>query len=86
MRKTLEIFGEYIAHLALGLAMFAALLAFGGALNLMVRWAGPIIGDDSFVDLMKLVEQVILYADVAFVVWWSIYSTYKAIRELMKDE
>jgi ABC-type uncharacterized transport system permease subunit len=86
MRKKLEIFGEYVAHLTLGLAMFAALLLFGGAVNKLVHWTAPLIGDNSFTDLMKLVEQTILYADVAFIVWWSVYSTYKAIREGMKDE
>ena len=84
MRDKLEIFGEYLAHLMLGFAMFAALLFFGGAVNHLIRWASPIIGDDSFTSLMELVERIILYADVAFVVWWAIYSTYKAIRESMK--
>lgn len=34
---------------------------------------------------MKAVEKIILYADIAFIVWWAIYSTYKAIKE-MSDE
>lgn len=86
MRKHLKILGEYIGHLAIGAAMFAALLLFGGALNLLVHWVGPVVGDDSFADLMKLVEKVILYADIAFIVWWAIFSTYKAIKEMMSHE
>jgi len=83
--KKLKILGEYVGHLAVGAAMFAALLLFGGALNLLVHWAGPAIGDDSFSALMQQVEKVILYADIAFIVWWAIFSTYKAIKE-MSDE
>ena len=82
MKRKLKILGEFVGHLAIGAAMFVALLLFGGGLNMLVHWFGPIVGDDSFSDLMKIVEKVILYADIAFVVWWAIYSTYRAIKEL----
>lgn len=85
MKKKLSILGEYVAHLAIGAVMFAALLIFGGAVTMLVHWAAPIINDDTFAGLMKIVEKVILYADIAFIVWWAIYSTYKAIKE-MSDE
>lgn len=84
MKNKFRILGEYIGHLAIGSAMFLALLVFGGTLNLAIHWIGPVIADDSFTDLMKLVEKVILYADIAFIVWWAIYSTYLAIREMIK--
>ncbi len=83
--KKLMILGEYVGHLAMGTVMFAALMLFGGAINLLVHWAGPIVNDAYFIQLMMLVEKTILYADVVFVVWWAIYSTYKAIRNLMAD-
>ena len=83
MKKHLKVLGEYVGHLAVGAAMFAALLLFGGSINSLVHWFAPIIGDESFVDLMTLVEKVILYADIAFIVWWAIYSTYKAIKEMI---
>lgn len=83
MKTKSKLVGEYVAHLAVGAAMFAALLLFGGALNLLVQWAGPLVGDEGFVTLMKTVEKAILYADVAFIVWWAIYSTYKAIKEMV---
>ena len=86
MKKNLQILGEYLGHLAIGAVMFAALLLFGGGLNMLVHWAGHFIGDDSFADLMKIVEKVILYADIAFIVWWAIYSTYKAIKEMLKHD
>lgn len=82
MRRNLKILGEYAGHLVLGALMFTLLMMFGGALNLLVHWASPFVGDNSFTDLMKAVETVILYADVAFVIWWSIFSTYRAIKEL----
>lgn len=86
MKKHIEILGEYVGHLCIGAAMFAALLLFGGAINMLVHWVEPIIGDESFATLMKSVEKVILYADVAFIIWWAIFSTYKAIKEMMSHE
>lgn len=85
MKKKLAVLGEYIGHLAMGAVMFGALLLFGGGLNMLVHWATPIIGDPTFADLMKWVERVILYADIAFIVWWAIYSTYKAIKEMVDE-
>jgi hypothetical protein len=86
MKKKYRIFGEYVGHLGIGAGMFAALLIFGGAVNEMVRLADGIIGDSTFLNLMEVVEKVILYADVVFIVWWAIYSTYKAIKEMRDDD
>ncbi len=86
MRKKLWVLGEYLGHLLIGTVMFAALLAFGGALHMLVQWATPIIGDSTFGDLMIIVEKIILYADIVFIVWWAIFSTYKAIKEMMSHE
>ncbi|TRZ69474.1 MAG: hypothetical protein D4S02_02035 [Rhodocyclaceae bacterium] len=85
MKKKLKILGEFVGHLSVGTAMFAALLAFGGAISILVRWAGPIIGDSAFIDLMDVVEKIILYADVAFIIWWAVYSSYKAIKEMVDE-
>lgn len=84
--KHLKILGEYVGHLAVGAAMFAALLVFGGVVNWLVHWLGPTIGDKAFTDLMVVVERVILYADIVFILWWAIFSTYKAIKEMMNHE
>jgi len=83
-KKKFRVLGEYVGHLLMGALMFLALLLFSGALNLFVHWFGPMIGDETFVSLMKAVERIILYTDVAFLVWWAIYSTYKAVKEMMK--
>lgn len=85
MKKHLLILGEFVGHLAVGAGMFAALLMFGGALNMLVHWAGPIVGDEAFASLMKLVEKVILYADVTFIIWWAFFSTFKAIKEMNRE-
>ena len=50
MKRKLKILGEFVGHLAIGAAMFVALLLFGGGLNMLVHWFGPIVGDDSFSD------------------------------------
>ncbi len=86
MKKYKAILGEYVAHLAFGAVMFIALLLFGGLVNMAVHWAGPIIGDAAFIDLMTVVEKVILYSDVALLLWWTIFSTYKAIKEMMDHD
>ena len=65
--------------------MFTALLLFGGALNLLVRWIAPLFSDQAFLRLMEIVEKIILYSDIALVVWWVVFSTYRAIKE-MYDE
>lgn len=85
LRRKLLILGRYLGHLVIGAAMFTSLLLIGMTLNLLVKWSAPIIADPSFTTLMGLVERLILYCDVALIVWWVMYSTVKAIRE-MSDE
>lgn len=85
MKKKISVIGEYIGHLAMGATMFLALLLFGGSLNLIVHWVAPMIGDSKFLDLIQVAERVILYADVAFIIWWAVYSTYKAIKEMIDE-
>lgn len=82
VERQLRILGEYVAHLVVGAIMFAALLAFGVGLNLLVQSAEPLIIDATFTRLMRAVEQVILYADVVFLIWWTGFSTYNAIVAL----
>lgn len=86
MKSKVKVLGEYLGHLAIGAVMFAALLLFGGSLNMLVHWAAPFIGDPGFAELMMLTERVILYADVAFLTWWALFSTYRAIKEMVNDE
>jgi hypothetical protein len=82
MERELRVLGEYVGHLVVGGVMFAALLTFGVALNLLVQSLQPLISDPSFLRLIRIVERVILYADVAFLIWWTAYSTYNAIVAL----
>ena len=77
MEIKLKILGEFIGHLVMGAVMFVALLAVAGSINLVTHWAAPYIGDESFTYVMSLVERVIIYCDVTFISWWSLYSTYK---------
>jgi hypothetical protein len=82
MRRKLDVLGEYIGHLVVGTAMFATLLLFRVALHLLVEWAEPLVADRAFLQLMMVVEKVMLYSDVVFIVWWTTYSTYRAIEGL----
>jgi len=85
MHHKLNVLGEYVGHLVVGAGMFAALLAFGIVLNVLVEWSEPLVADRTFLQLMKLVEKVILYSDATLTIWWAMYSTYKAI-EALHDE
>lgn len=70
-----------MGHLVVGAIMFAALMAFGVGLNLLVQSAESIISGATFLRLIRAVAQAILYADVIFLVWWT-GSTYNAIVAL----
>ena len=82
MPRQLRVLGKYIGHLIAGAAMFAALLSFGVATNVLVQWSEPLVRDPTFGQLMRLVETVIPYSDVLLLVWWTAFSTCKAIAEL----
>ena len=81
MRQELRIVGKYIAHLAIGAMMFSALLFLGVGLDLLLRWLQPIL-DPTFLVLLRVVERVILYSDVVLLLWWTAFSTYRAIVAL----
>lgn len=85
MHKKLRVLGEYVGQLVIGAAMFSAVLLFGVGLSLLVQWSEPVVSDAGFSQLMKLVEKIIIYSDVMFVVWWVVFSTYNALKE-MYDE
>lgn len=89
LEKTLEkkkkIIGEFIGHIVVGAVMFTALLLFSGALSALVHWFTPIIDDEFFTLLMKFVERFILVADVVFIIWVTIYSTYKAVKGMFHE-
>jgi len=85
MKEKVWALGEYLSHLIVGALMFVALLAFGGALNMLVHWAAPIVGDPSFEMVMITAEKVLLYADAFLLIWWTGFSTYRAIKELRRS-
>ena len=82
MRAKLAVLGEYVGHLVVGAAMFAALLFFGVALHMLADWAETLLADRAFFQLMRFVERFILYSDVALLIWWTAFSTYQAIERL----
>ena len=84
MKEKWRIVGNFFGHLAMGAAMFTGLLVFGTVLRLALGLVSSIVNDGHFIAVMYYVESVILYADVMFLIWWSLYSMYKAIKELMK--
>lgn len=85
MHRELWVLGKYIGHLIIGTAMFAALLLFVMATNLLVEWSEPLVSDAAFRQLMKALEKVILYSDGLLLVWWAFFSTYKAIVGLHRE-
>jgi hypothetical protein len=76
--------GEYIGHLAVGAAMFSALLFFGVGLNLLIKWLEGYL-EPAFLLAVRLVEAVILYADVVLLLCWTAFATYNAIVALRHE-
>lgn len=86
MKKHLRLLGEFLGHLCVGTIMFVLLLFFGAGVNKLVHVVTPYVGDADFERVMKGLEVFILYADIVFLVWWVVFSTYKAIREMLHGE
>ena len=83
-QKNRKIFGEFFGHLVIGALMAVALFVFGGFLHILVDFAGEYFKNDFFVLGLKLLENVLFLSDIVFIAWWTIYSTYKAGKELIK--
>lgn len=80
-KSKLQTLGKFVGHLAMGTVMFLSLLVFTGILHMATLWATPFV-DPGFLATMKLLEVVAYTADIVFVAWWAIFSTYKALKEL----
>ena len=55
------------------------------ATNLLVQWLEPLVADVAFRQLMKALEKVMLHCDGLLLVWWTFFSTYKAIVDLHRE-
>jgi hypothetical protein len=82
MKKKFEVLGEFLGHLFIGAVMFASLLLTGAALSHLVHLVSDWLHDPMFGAAMRTLERVLLFADMLFMLWWTGYSTYKAIKEL----
>jgi len=85
MKRIWHVLGAYVAHLSIGALMYLALMVFGGTLHRLEQWARPLVDDERFTRVMSWVESLILLSDAALVVWWSLYSTCLAIKELLRE-
>lgn len=85
MKKNLEIALEFMGHLTIGAVVFAALLMVSGSLTMLVHWACSVFGDETLSNTMKVVEKIMLYADVAFFVWWTVLSTFRAMQAVFHE-
>lgn len=80
-----KILAEFFGHMLTGAAMFIGMALLAVGLSRFVDWLPFLRKASLAADLLHGVEQCILIADVCFFVWWLVYSTYKAAKELMKD-
>jgi hypothetical protein len=83
-KKQLEVMGEFFGHIVMGVVMFIGMLGGGWIVKFIVHFAEPIFGGASYSSAMEVIEFIFLWADVAFLVWWCIYSTIRACKALMK--
>lgn len=86
MKKKWKVVGEFVGHLLMGAVMFLSVLLVEGSLAKVVHWAAPIINDESFNNAMALLEKFLLYSGILFLAWWVVYSTYKAIKDMIKGD
>ncbi|WP_041930368.1 hypothetical protein [Methylibium petroleiphilum] len=84
-KKNLTILAEFFGHMLTGAAMFVGMALLAVGLSRFVDWLPFLHSSSLAAGLLHGVEQCILFADAVFFVWWLIYSTYKALKELMKD-
>ena len=86
MRTKMEVLGEFVGHLVVGAAMFVALLFTGAGLSMLVRFVSDWLHDPFFGQAMHLAERVLLVADVLFMLWWTAFSTVRAVKELSNGD
>ena len=85
-KSNLEVVVDFLGHVLTGSAMFIVMALAAFALSRFVAWLPFAHGEDEMaVVLLHFVERGILVADTAFLGWWLVYSTYKALKELTKE-
>ena len=83
-KSTREVVGEFLGHLIAGAIMFLALAAVGSGVSMTVAWLPGIVHNNELVGRLQAIESFIFSVDGVFLCWWTLYSVYKAIRELMR--
>ncbi len=83
-KKQLEVMGEFFGHIVVGVLMFIGMLVGGAAMKYAVVFLHPLICGHASHEAMEILETVFLWADVVFLSWWCIFSTYKACKALIK--
>lgn len=79
-----ELLGQFVAHIFLGVCMFTITLLGGAATKYVLVFFAPVLGHASH-EALELLEHVFLWADVAFLAWWCVYSTFKACKALCDE-
>lgn len=84
----LELIGQFLGHLFGGVCMFVGLLIGGLATKQAVLFFAPLMGGDSPSThiALEVLEAIFLWADVFFLSWWCVFSTFKACQGLCKTE
>lgn len=82
MKKHLEVLGEFLGHLAMGVAFFTLLVLASLLISALTHWVGGFEVGKDLVPVLRFVEHVLLYGDCVFMVWWVLHSTYKGCKAL----
>ncbi|RJX72652.1 hypothetical protein [Pseudomonas sp. LS-2] len=80
--KKLEMLGEYLAHVLMGIAFFLMLALASLFLSLVTHWVGTLDAGKHLVPYLETIEMLIMIGDCVFVVWWLIFSTWKACKQI----
>lgn len=85
IKSLLFMLGDYAAHLAVGFFMLVPLVLAKIATTQLIKHAAPVVDDVYFIKVLEFVDTFLTYADIIFLVWWSGFATYSAMKKVAQD-
>ena len=82
----LNVIGQFAGHLCAGIAMFFLTLLGAIATKQGLIFFEPWMGGQSVYDALHYLETFLLWADLSFLAWWVVWSTFHACRSITKHQ
>lgn len=75
---------KLVFDVLMGAVIFLAVLLANAGVAVAVHWASAWVHDGSFTDVMTYADKLVRLVDVLFYLWWVVYSTYRAAKEIIR--